>query len=259
MSGATVPGAVSAARTPLLEVRGLAKRFGSLRALDGVDLDVAAGTLTGLIGPNGAGKSTAFGCIAGAERPSAGSIRFRGSEIAGMAYHRVAALGIGRTYQIVQTFADMTVLEAVTTGALLHHRRVRDAARYAEEILEFVGLGEKRHRLGRALTIADKKRLEVARALSTDPELLLLDEVMAGLTPAECNDAVGLLRRILARGITVLMVEHVMEVLMPIAEHVVVIAAGKTIFAGNAADAVRDQRVIEAYLGSPLEHGEIAS
>ncbi len=251
--------AAAGAGTNLLEVRGLAKRFGSLRALDGVDLDVAAGRLTGLIGPNGAGKSTAFGCIAGAERPSGGSVRFRGREIVGMPYDRVAALGIGRTYQIVQTFADMTVLEAVTTGALLHRPRLRDAIAGAEEVLEFVGLAEKRHRLGRALTIADKKRLEVARALSTDPELLLLDEVMAGLTPAECRDAVGLLRRILARGITVLMVEHVMEVLMPIAEHVVVIAAGKTIFAGTAAGAVRDSRVIEAYLGSPLEHGEIAS
>ncbi len=238
--------------TALLRVRGLAKRFGSVRALDGVDLDVEAGKLTGLIGPNGAGKSTAFSCIAGAERPSAGSVLFRDAEIGGMAYHRVARLGIGRTYQIVQTFADMTVLEAVTTGALLRHPQVADATARAEEILGFVGLAEKRHRLGRALTIADKKRLEVARALATEPALLLLDEVMAGLTPAECRDAVGLLRRILARGITVLMVEHVMEVLMPIADHVVVIAAGKTIFSGTAAEAVRDPQVIEAYLGSPI-------
>jgi branched-chain amino acid transport system ATP-binding protein len=242
----------------LLEVRGLQKRFGALRALDGVDLTVEEGQLTGLIGPNGAGKSTAFGCIAGAMRPSGGSVRFRGREIAGTPYYRVAALGVGRTYQIVQTFADMTVLEAVTTGALLRHPRVRDAAAHAEEVLGFVGLAEKRHRLGRALTIADKKRLEVARALATEPALLLLDEVMAGLTPAECRDAVALLRRVLARGITVLMVEHVMEVLMPIAEHVVVIAAGRTIFAGDARGAVRDPGVIAAYLGSPLEHGEIA-
>ena len=243
----------------LLQVRGLVKRFGSVRALDGVDLDVEAGSLTALIGPNGAGKSTAFGCIAGAMKPTAGSVRFRDAEIAGTAYHRVARLGIGRTYQIVQTFADMTVLEAVTTGALLRHARVPDAAAFAEDVLAFVGLADKRHRLGRILTIADKKRLEVARALATEPSLLLLDEVMAGLTPAECRAAVDLLRRILTRGITVLMVEHVMEVLMPIADHVVVIAAGKTMFAGSAADAVRDPQVIEAYLGSPLERGEIAS
>jgi branched-chain amino acid transport system ATP-binding protein len=234
-------------------VRGLAKRFGALRALDGVDLDVAEGSLTALIGPNGAGKSTAFGCIAGAISPSAGSIRFRGTQIAGMPYHRVARLGIGRTYQIVQTFADMTVLEAVTTGALLHHTRVADAIASANDVLAFVGLAEKRHRLGRALTIADKKRLEVARALATEPTLLLLDEVMAGLTPAECAAAVDLLRRILARGITVLMVEHVMEVLMPIAQHVVVIAAGKTIFSGTAPEAVRDPAVIAAYLGTPID------
>jgi branched-chain amino acid transport system ATP-binding protein len=242
----------------LLEVRGLAKTFGSVRALDGVDLTVEEGRLTGLIGPNGAGKSTAFGCIAGAMKPSAGSVRFRGREIAGMPYYRVATLGIGRTYQIVQTFADMTVLEAVTTGALLRHPRLPDAIAHADEVLAFVGLAEKRHRLGSALTIADKKRLEVARALATEPTLLLLDEVMAGLTPAECRDAVALLRQVLTRGITVLMVEHVMEVLMPIAEHVVVIAAGKTIFSGNAHAAVRDQAVIDAYLGSPIEHGEIA-
>jgi len=241
----------------LLTVSGLSKRFGSLRALDGVDLTVDYGRLTGLIGPNGAGKSTAFGCIAGALKPSAGSVRYGDREIAGLPYHRVARLGIGRTYQIVQTFADMTALEAVTTGALLHRPRVRAATAHAEEILDFVGLGAKRHRLGSALTIADKKRLEVARALATDPALLLLDEVMAGLTPAECHDAVDLLRRILARGVTILMVEHVMEVLMPIAEHVVVIAAGKTIFAGNARAAVRDPAVVEAYLGAPLEHGEI--
>ena len=236
----------------LLEVRGLAKRFGSLRALDGVDLDVEEGRLTGLIGPNGAGKSTAFSCIAGATRPSGGSVRFRGREIAGMPDYRVTALGIGRTYQVVQTFADMSVLEAATVGALLRHPRLSDAQRHAQEVLDFVGLGEKRHRLGRALTIADKKRLEVARALATEPSLLLLDEVMAGLTPAECADAVALLRRVLARGITVLMVEHVMEVLMPIADHVVVIAAGKTIASGPARTVINDPAVIDAYLGTPL-------
>jgi branched-chain amino acid transport system ATP-binding protein len=239
--------------TPLLEVRDLSKRFGSVRALDGVDFVAAQGELTGLIGPNGAGKSTAFGCIAGALRPSGGSIRFAGQEIGGLPYYRVARLGVGRTYQIVQTFADMTVLESVTTGALLRRPRVADARAHAEELLAFTGLAAKRDRLGRMLTIADKKRLEVARALATEPKLLLLDEVMAGLTPAECRDAVALLRRILERGVTVVMVEHVMEVLMPIANYVVVIAAGKTIFSGTPPEAVRDPGVVAAYLGPPLE------
>jgi branched-chain amino acid transport system ATP-binding protein len=236
----------------LLVVRGLTKRYGSLRALDGVDLDVARGQLTGLIGPNGAGKSTAFSCIAGATKPSGGSIRFAGREIAGTSYAAIARLGIGRTYQIVQTFADMTVLEAVTVGALLRHRTVREAERRAREVLAFVGLEHKRDVLGRGLTIADKKRLEVARALATQPTLLLLDEVMAGLTPAEAQAAVALLRAILDRGITILMVEHVMEILMPLAHHIVVISAGKTIFRGEPRAAVNDPAVIDAYLGGAL-------
>ena len=242
----------------ILEVRDLGKRFGSLRALDGVDLDAGEGKLTGLIGPNGAGKSTAFGCIAGATRPSNGSIRYRGREIAGMPYHRVARAGIARTYQVVQTFAEMTALEAVTTAAFMHHPRTSDAIAFAEETLTFAGLAAKRHHLGRALTIADKKRLEVARALATNPDLLLLDEVMAGLTPAEAHGAVELLRSILARGVTILMVEHVMEVLMPLADHIVVIAAGRTIFSGAPAAAVRDPAVVEAYLGAPIEHGAVS-
>lgn len=234
----------------LLEVRGLAKQFGALRALDGIDLDAAEGRLTGLIGPNGAGKSTAFSCICGAVKPSAGSVTWRGRRIDGLAYHRVARLGIARTYQIVQPFGDMTVREATTVGALLHHHHVAAAERKADEVLDLVGLAQRANVSGHALTIADKKRLEVARALATDPALLLLDEVMAGLTPSEAQDAVALLRRILATGVTIVMVEHVMEVLMAVADHVVVIAAGKTIFAGTATDAVRDPGVIDAYLGA---------
>ena len=234
----------------MLDVRGLGKQFGALRALDGIDLDAVEGKLTGLIGPNGAGKSTAFGCISGALKPSAGSVTFRGRRIDGLPYHRVAALGLARTYQVVQPFGDMTAREATMTGAFLHHRSTATARRKADEVLELVGLSHRAHVPGHSLTIADKKRLEVARALATEPALLLLDEVMAGLTPAEANDAVGLLRRILANGVTIVMVEHVMEVLMPLADRIVVIAAGKTIFSGSAADAVRDPGVIDAYLGS---------
>ena len=239
------------AAAPFLEVRGLSKRFGSLRALDGINLDVPHGGLTALIGPNGAGKTTAFNCISGALRPSEGSIRFEGHEIAGAPYHRVARLGVVRTYQVVQPFAEMTVLDAVTVGALLRHPRVSEARAFAGETIEALGLGSKRVAIARSLTIADKKRLELARALATEPQLLLLDEVMAGLTPTECAAAVDLLRGIVAREITIVMVEHVMEVLMPLADHVVVLATGKIIFDGKPRDAVNDPAVIDAYLGRP--------
>ncbi len=242
---------VSPAPTILLRVRGLEKRFGSLAALDGVDFDVEAGLLTALIGPNGAGKTTAFACIAGAQNPTRGSVTFAGHEIAGRPYHRVARLGVARTYQVVQTFADMSVVDAVTVGALMRRPRVADARAFARSIVEWVGLEDRRDMLGRSLTIAGKKRLEVARALATEPKLLLLDEVMAGLTPSEAQAAVELLRSILARGITILMVEHVMEVLMPVADRVIVLNAGRKIFAGTAAAAASDAAVIEAYLGLP--------
>lgn len=235
-----------------LEVQDLQKRFGELRALDGFSLVAEAGKLTALIGPNGAGKTTAFSCISGALKPSGGRVLFASRDITGLPYHRVAHLGIGRTYQVVQTFADMTVLEAVTVGALMRHPNVSDARAHAQAIIEFVGLAAKQQMLGKHLTIADKKRLEVARALATDPSLLLLDEVMSGLTASEARDAVDLLRAILSRGITIVMVEHVMEVLMPIADHVVVLSAGKTIFSGTPVAAAADPLVLEAYLGPPI-------
>lgn len=236
---------------PLLEVRSLAQRFGSLRALDGVDLDVRRGGFTALIGPNGAGKTTAFNCISGAQRPSGGSIRFEGRELAGAPYHQVARLGLVRTYQVVQPFAEMSVLDAVTVGALLRRPHVAEARAFAGSTIEALGLGPKRDIIARSLTIADKKRLELARALATEPRLLLLDEVMAGLTPTECAAAVELLREIVTRGITIVMVEHVMEVLMQLADHVVVLATGKVIFDGKPSEAVNDPGVIEAYLGRP--------
>jgi branched-chain amino acid transport system ATP-binding protein len=236
----------------MLAVEDLQKRFGSLRALDGFSLEAQAGKLTGLIGPNGAGKTTAFACIAGATKPSGGRVVFNGKRIDGAPYHRVAHLGIARTYQVVQTFAEMTVLEAVTVGALMRRPRIAEARAHAREVIEFVGLGQKRSILGKSLTIAEKKRLEVARALATDPLMVLLDEVMAGLTPAEAQSAVEMLRAVLARGVTIVMVEHVMEVLMPLADHVVVLSAGKTIFSGSASAAANDPAVLEAYLGPPL-------
>jgi branched-chain amino acid transport system ATP-binding protein len=234
-----------------LAVRGLQMRYGALHVLDGLDFDARAGRVTALIGPNGAGKSTAFACIAGAVRATAGSVKLFGREVTGVPAYAIARLGLVRTYQIVQTFADMTVLEAVTVGALLRHPRLSVAREAALRVLERVGLAQRARVLGKALTIADKKRLELARALAAEPRVLLLDEVLAGLTPAEGQAAVELVRGIASDGTSIVMVEHVMETLMPLADHVIVLSAGRCIFDGPAAAALVDPAVIEAYLGRP--------
>ena len=237
--------------TIALEVRGLQMRYGALHVLDGLDFEARAGRVTALIGPNGAGKSTAFACIAGAVRATGGSVKLFGRELFGTPPYAVARLGLVRTYQIVQTFADMTVLEAVTVGALLRHVRIASARERALQVLERVGLAQRAKVLGKALTIADKKRLELARALAAEPRVLLLDEVLAGLTPSEGQAAVELVRGIVGDGTTIVMVEHVMETLMPLADHVVVLSAGRRIFDGPPAGALADPGVIEAYLGRP--------
>jgi branched-chain amino acid transport system ATP-binding protein len=234
-----------------LAVRGLQMRYGALRVLDGLDFDARAGRVTALIGPNGAGKTTAFACIAGATRATGGSVKFFGRELTGVPDYAIAQLGLVRTYQIVQTFADMTTLEGVTVGALLRHPHLPAARERAAGVLERVGLGHRAGVLGKALTIADKKRLELARALAAEPRVLLLDEVLAGLTPSEAQAAVELVRDIVRDGISIVMVEHVMETLMPLADHVVVLRAGRCICAGAAAAALADPAVIEAYLGRP--------
>jgi len=236
---------------PALAVRDLQVRYGALRVLEGLSFDALPGRLTALIGPNGAGKSTAFACIAGAIRSSGGSVRFFGRELLRTPPYRIADLGVVRTYQIVQTFADMTVLEGVTVGALLRRPRVADARDKASAVLERVGLAGRAGALGSTLTIAEKKRLELARALAAEPRVLLLDEVLAGLTPSEAKSAVELVRSIVSEGVTIVMVEHVMEILMPLADHVVVLSAGRCIFDGAPQAAVADPAVVEAYLGRP--------
>jgi len=234
---------------PLLEVRRVTKRFAGIVANEDVSFSVAEGEIVSIIGPNGAGKSTLFGCVTGFHRPSAGQVFFRGQEISGLKADRICRLGIARTFQIVQVIADMTVLENVTTGAFLRHPRRRAAMGLAAELLAVTGLTDKQALLAAALTIADKKRLEVAMALATEPRLLMLDESMAGLTPVELKQIMALLREVRKRGVTLVVVEHVMEAVMQLSDRVIVLNSGRKIVEGTPREVVADPRVIQAYLG----------
>ncbi|MFL5246907.1 MAG: ABC transporter ATP-binding protein, partial [Myxococcales bacterium] len=207
------------------------------------------GEIVSIIGPNGAGKSTLFGCVTGFHRVSAGHVFYRGQEISGLGADRICRLGIARTFQIVQVISDMTVLENVTTGAFLRHPLRRDAMRSAVELLAVTGLADKQDDLAPALTIADKKRLEVSMALATEPRLLMLDESMAGLTPVELKLIIALLRDVRKRGVTLVVVEHVMEAVMQLSDRVIVLNSGRKIVEGTPREVVKDPRVIQAYLG----------
>jgi branched-chain amino acid transport system ATP-binding protein len=233
----------------LLEARGIVKTFGGFRAVDGTDLDVAEGEIIGLIGPNGAGKSTFFNCLAGDARATEGTIRFLNQDVTRATPETHARLGMARTFQMPVTFEDMTVAENVMVGAFLRHRGRRAARLIATEVLDFTGLAPLADTLARSLGTPGRKRLEIARALATEPRLLLLDEALAGLTPAEVRLAIELVRRIKARGITLVIVEHVMEVILSLAERAVVFHQGKVIASGTPREVVDDPAVVAAYLG----------
>jgi branched-chain amino acid transport system ATP-binding protein len=232
-----------------LKVTGLSKHFGGLAANSDISFSVEEGEIVSIIGPNGAGKSTLFNCVTGFYKPEAGTVSFFGRDITRMRPNRVCKLGIARTFQIVQIVSEMTVLENVTTGALLRHNRIKPAMDKALEVLAFAGLYEKRDFLGTELTIADKKRLEVSMALATRPRLLMLDEAMAGLTKVELREILDLLRKIRNEGMTLVIVEHVMEAVMQISDRVVVLNTGKKIMEGTPKEVVSDRDVIQAYLG----------
>ena len=234
---------------PLLRVERVFKRFGGLLAVDDVSLAVEAGRITALIGPNGAGKTTLFSIISGFLPPSEGRILYRGADITGMPPHLVARRGIVRTFQIVQPFAGLTVHENIAIGAHLSRRSRADALDAAAEVASTVGLGDVLGRPAASLTVAGRKRLEVARALAAEPELLLLDEVLAGLNPREVAAMVPVIRALAERGVTILMIEHVMQAVMRLAEHVFVLAEGRIIAEGAPQAVVDDPRVVEAYLG----------
>jgi ABC-type branched-subunit amino acid transport system ATPase component len=239
---------------PLLSVERVSHRFGGLLAVNAASLSVPAGRITGLIGPNGAGKTTLFAIISGFLKPSEGVIRYGGNDITGEPPHRLARHGIARTFQIVQAFAGLSVRDNILVGAYLRHALRAAALAVAEQVGRDVGLGDMLDRPADTLTVAGRKRLELARALATEPKLLLLDEVLAGLNPSEIRDILPVIRGLCARGITIVMIEHVMQAVMSLAEHVFVLAEGRIIAAGSPAQVAADPAVVEAYLG----HGAAA-
>lgn len=233
----------------LLEVNQLVKDFGGLRANDYVDLQLQEGEIVGLIGPNGAGKTTLFNCIAGFYPPTSGRVIFKGKDITGLPANEICRRGIARTFQIVRVFKELPVLDNVLVGAFNRTNSTAKARAKALEVLDFCGLASKRALLAGGLTIADKKRLEVAKALATGPSLLMLDEAMAGLNQTETAEAVALIKKIQKAGLTIILVEHVMEVVMPISKRVVVLEYGKKIAEDTPEKVINNEEVIKAYLG----------
>jgi len=236
---------------PILVGRGVTRRFGGLVAVNAIDFEILEGEIFGLIGPNGAGKTTLFRLLSGVYRPSAGTITLRGRPLGGQAAHTINGLGIATTHQIVRPFAEMPVDKNVLVGALYGRARLRGRAAEAEvdRILELTELAPHRATLGRSLTLARRKRLEVARALATRPDILLLDEVAAGLNPTEGARMIDLIRKVRDSGVTIVMVEHVMKAIMSLSDRIMVMDLGRRIALGKPADIAKDPAVITAYLG----------
>ncbi len=237
----------------LLELTGVSRSFGGLAAVKSVDLRIESGEIVGLIGPNGAGKTTLFNLITGTFRPNSGSILFDGRDITRLAPHARCRLGIARTFQLVRPFPNLSVLDNVAVGSVYGRqpassRRAAEAA--ARETLELLGLGDRAQRLAGSLTLVDRKRLELARALATRPRLLLLDELLAGLNPSEVNAAMDLVRGIRDSGVTIVMVEHLVKALFGVSDRVAVLSAGEKICEGTPEHVAQDARVVDAYLGT---------
>ncbi len=243
---------------PILEGKGVTKYFGGLAAVSNVDFKVEQGEALGLIGPNGAGKTTLFNLISAALVPKPGTIRFKGENITGLSPYKICRMGVARTFQLVKVFADMPALSNVILGSyfgMSPGMSSKDAVREATELLEFVGLSALKATPAKDLTLANQKRLEVARALATNPELLLLDEMMAGLNPAEVAQAMELVTRIRDKGITIIMIEHVMKAIMNVCERIMVLHHGAKIAEGTPQEIVTSKKVIEVYLGEKAHAG----
>ena len=239
---------------PILEIKNLTRIFGGLSAVKDISFSVYPGEIYGIIGPNGAGKTTTFNMISGFLQPTEGTVTYLENDITGLLPHDICDKGIARTFQITQSFPKLTALETVMVGAFLRYSSREEAQKRANEILEVVGLNQKANILTENLTLPDLKKLEVAKALATDPEVVLLDEVIAGLTDNEVREVVDLLRKInLETGITFIMIEHVMEAIISLCDRTLVLNFGQKITEGTPSEVTSDDRVIEAYLGSPLE------
>jgi branched-chain amino acid transport system ATP-binding protein len=238
--------------TALLSLELVSRRFGGLNAVDRVSFDVRAGEIVGLIGPNGAGKTTLVNVITGVHPATAGRVRFDARDITRASSHQIARAGIARTFQVVQPFPKMSVIENVAAGALFcgHAGNVREAQALAREHLKFTGLANLPERPAATLTLAWRKRLELAKGLAMQPRLLMLDEVNAGLNPAEIAEALDMIRRIAELGVTIILIEHLMKVVLSISHRLIVLHHGQLIAQGEPREIVRDKRVIEAYLGS---------
>lgn len=234
---------------PILKVEHATKSFGGLVANEDISFEAREGEIIGVVGPNGAGKTTLFNSLSGAHRLTSGRIYFRDQDITRLSAHDICRRGIGRTFQIPQSLNQMTVLENVLVGSMIRHREMRKAREHAKEVVAFCGLERYQNELVGRMNVIQKKRVEIARALATEPELLLLDETMAGLTDAERKEAVEFIRSINNRGVTIITIEHVMDVLMAVSDRVVVINSGKLLMQSTPTEVVNDEKVIAAYLG----------